>query len=1699
MAKIAGDLIVTTDVYLSRHLTVGNGTRVGVTRISQIAHGFSVGDVVRGDSVDGYALARADSEANAAAVGMVTQNVDANTFELSMSGLISQGVPLGASGTVFYLSATVAGALTATAPAIKVPVLAVENSGTTGHLAPMAPSGSSGISDWVASTDYVKGATVNVSGLILRAPADFTSEATFDTVEAAKWTYIAENSTSAWTASTLYVKGQQVYQEGVLYERLLAGVSGALWNTTEQAGWQALTGSAISAWAGSSTYQQGDLVTQSGWILRRSAPTGVSAASFTLAEAASWEIIAQVAAPVWAATNVYVQGAEVTQEGVIYAANATFTSSGVWDAAEKASWRALTATSVPSWAAVTPYKAGVLVQNNGVLLVASADIAASQATFNATEAALWTYFGQASVQAWTAATVYPAGVQVIYEDAIWERAVAGLSLATFTLDMIAGVWSKKTMRLTAWATATPYAIGDVVAAVGHLYRSTTNHTSGAFDAAAVAANWSLVSLGGVQAYTAGYHPAGSLVLQGGEILRRSADGDAAAWSLAEAANWIHVSQSSMDAYVGGTIYPAGFLVTHGGSLYQRTALGTSAAVWDATEAALWTKIAEDGALLPWAANTLYAAGDVVVGPTGALLRALAPFTSGATYDLAEAAKWVFHAQGDVPAFSAATVYKAGEQIIVSGVLLSRTADGLSGASFDSGEASLWTYRSQQARILWAANTTYVAGTKVNAGSVLVTAPTTFTSEASFDAVEVAKWGTAQGQLQYKNFFAGGSFIEGTQIVFNGVIWQRVAAGTDGATFNTGNWARVGTLDILDWSADTFYSSGEMLLVGQDIYERPIAGISESTFGLVEVGNLKLLSQGAVNAWAQSTTYPAGYKVTQYGAVMRYAVNTVSNATYDVAEAAKQTVVSQNVPGSWVANTVYPAGYRVNISGQTWRRTAAGTSAATLGADISAWTLDASDTRSTVLNAFPDTIDGVSWVTDPTGFEIVPKLSDADAAAATVYTFSLGNLNTQTGDTGQIRLEFPEDLVNLHHVYAFKLVDDSGTNAATELVDVGTGGLAVVVGGPADGGNVTMSATVEAFDRGGTRMVRLDLVHAWSGVSGANPRLEIQPAYNLDGTAVKDVTSTGDLTLLSLEVKSVAEFAVGQQEVAQVRLDSSAATVTETLEAGTGANQAVLYTNSDVQANPAILKVQAGETLNGVLNGEFRFSNYANGSQFIVTSDDAGSWNVSVMGAPGTMSRVEVPVAATEVTLISGVTTLVYNATPAPGQIAAADGYYYDEGSTRHFILPFSSNEDDVTLLEISSAVLPSGSSIETMYAWTDNLDGGVTSEKWNYGLVDGATNQFFFNRIDSGSDRRNWTIHFSVKNAVEGQVVLAGMVEPRSMGQLETLADDGVTVAYDNFEVRSNSADQQFQIRYNDGASGTKVISSARAIYVKNDGGGGNSAARNTTLTSAWTTIWTDNTLASSIQGDTEELHFSADGVNYFVKAVVGPSYNDNRITIIRKDQGTVVSPDVLTVEDQEVTLLLQSGVSDGTSVTLGDTWPNIVAAYEKVRVSIIDSNLSRSVAEAYTADLTLGTTAIGGSLGNSSSFNLSTNATTATSTLTTGGAATSIRVTGIKAQKTVVNTADVAVTDSPSTGYRDIGDTREYYGTGTVGTPVVFPASFATATPNIQLTTLSNFDRFISVDTRSATGFTAVSINIQTSAASTGESFMWKAIGTKP
>ena len=101
----------------------GGGSGASAKQVTQNSHGFKVGNVVYLNGST-YALAKADTSPTAEAIGVISSVVTANIFEVTELGYLSgvdttntvEGGAALTAGTVYFLSASTAGKLTATEP-----------------------------------------------------------------------------------------------------------------------------------------------------------------------------------------------------------------------------------------------------------------------------------------------------------------------------------------------------------------------------------------------------------------------------------------------------------------------------------------------------------------------------------------------------------------------------------------------------------------------------------------------------------------------------------------------------------------------------------------------------------------------------------------------------------------------------------------------------------------------------------------------------------------------------------------------------------------------------------------------------------------------------------------------------------------------------------------------------------------------------------------------------------------------------------------------------------------------------------------------------------------------------------------------------------------------------------------------------------------------------------------------------------------------------------------------------------------------------------------------------------------------------------------------------------------------------------------------------------------------------------------------
>ena len=130
------DLVVATQKAVKAFVASAMASASTSTTVTQTAHGFAVGDVVKFNT--NYAKAKADTPNNAEVVGIVKSVTNANQFVVTPNGYIT-GLTGLTTGEVYFLSDTTAGLMTLTEPTtighVRRPVLLADST-TSGWVLP---------------------------------------------------------------------------------------------------------------------------------------------------------------------------------------------------------------------------------------------------------------------------------------------------------------------------------------------------------------------------------------------------------------------------------------------------------------------------------------------------------------------------------------------------------------------------------------------------------------------------------------------------------------------------------------------------------------------------------------------------------------------------------------------------------------------------------------------------------------------------------------------------------------------------------------------------------------------------------------------------------------------------------------------------------------------------------------------------------------------------------------------------------------------------------------------------------------------------------------------------------------------------------------------------------------------------------------------------------------------------------------------------------------------------------------------------------------------------------------------------------------------------------------------------------------------------------------------------------------------------
>ena len=240
----------------------------------------------------------------------------------------------------------------------------------------------------------------------------------------------------------------------------------------------------------------------------------------------------------------------------------------------------------------------------------------------------------------------------------------------------------------------------------------------------------------------------------------------------------------------------------------------------------------------------------------------------------------------------------------------------------------------------------------------------------------------------------------------------------------------------------------------------------------------------------------------------------------------------------------------------------------------------------------------------------------------------------------------------------------------------------------------------------------------------------------------------------VEVTDGTVFSPLSASAVAVKLNSVSGVDTQALGNATGSGEIIFYVNEDINSNAAILTVPSGQSLNGVTNGTFSFSNYADGTQFRVDDSAPGEWVVSVAGASQQTVR---PFGYAELTVQDIVSELGLSLNDAGNNYTI--NVDNDPGAGSPLAL-FSGRAQGMTFIPATAATFPDG-----------------------YDLAFGATTESAF-QIEQAGD---YTVQFQSPNIRDATQNDGGLVP------LAALIDsDGTTVVSVKAAPMQSPADSQF-------------------------------------------------------------------------------------------------------------------------------------------------------------------------------------------------------------------------------------------------------------------------------------------------------------------
>lgn len=761
---------------------------------------------------------------------------------------------------------------------------------------------------------------------------------------------------------------------------------------------------------------------------------------------------------------------------------------------------------------------------------------------------------------------------------------------------------------------------------------------------------------------------------------------------------------------------------------------------------------------------------------------------------------------------------------------------------------------------------------------------------------------------------------------------------------------------------------------------------------------------------------------------------------------------------------------------------------------------------------------------------------------------------ETGQSIQFRFDFESESVSNHVIELG--IDGSGGDSTLALIDLGTAysgqnRLLQVT----DGGNLTGTFTITEIDRGTYDLIRVDMIITATDTLSLFTDFKLRPVYNLDGSNIEDVSATGFINLIGTERGAPSEFS--PIEVVATTIDSN---TSETLEILDAASEGAIkfFVNKDVRNNKAALTVQSGEMLNGVIDGLFYFSNYSNGTQFKATSDSTGSWNVSVSGAFAESVKGFYHFEGAFDQIDNTNTNNDFEPLPPSAAIAStgAGSYHVDPANEKDpngyrngdiITLPAGNWKIEYTVDHPSFEISGGGGNVQeslTTHFALLRLNGseihyGLEAENGSgdYGGPSLLSRSFTFtspttielgHTVDAdlgASNFEDFAISFTATEINEPkEVIIAGMVEPTTLYHVTySLSSDatGIVCPFDigqgdtsiitnssgtislptgKYRIISHATRHAANLDY-ELYDVTNSISLTQSTVLNNStASNGDTKPYYLTVSSPIDIQVREGDNGTSITWNGEQSGIDGGWDN------VQPTFGCY-IDIQQLPHSSVVMPDSLPVENLE-TILFSGSLSSGSVGNISDNWDYVLANYEKIKVSLYDSNRSRSITEIYTSEIILGTTILSTSIGTNTTVDitgLDSGVSSFVYTNTDGTTVDNIKIIGVKAQKTVVNTIDTPVDDQTSSGYMDIGNMRQQWGEeadGTLGIhTVTLPNPMSNTNYSISHTFVGSVtgSLTLTITNRTTTSFTVSKKYIDGTITDAIEGFTWHVIGEKP